>query len=188
MKMNMKEIYEREWPSDEEAIACKKLHVASLYRMLPEEVKLLEGFAIRDKALARIEQELWRLAGCPEDAEVSLISDENVECFDGEGMVLEERLPQGWVLVAHNLDDPIIKLYKGMQPIASWYASFRGVYQAGGYIIEGDRAFFATDIVLPDFKVNELIETTPRFLACAKIAKEGLLNDWAYIPKGKKAL
>ncbi len=49
---------------------------------------------------------------------------------------------EGWSLFA-NWDDFSLAFYKDGEPVAGMYASFRGVYQAAAYIVEGNQYLYA---------------------------------------------
>ncbi len=147
---------------------------------ISEEFKqLMEHYHDRDVALNRIMLEFWRKAGCPPDAEVVFIDDED------DTPPREKPLPEkGWALLINGWDDPVYELYLNREPIAAWYTSFRGVYQAGGYIVEGDRCFYASDCSM-DVGVpkNTLVEDTPKARICAEVARDSLLNQGIFEPE-----
>jgi len=82
---------------------------------------------------------------------------------------------KGLNLICIYPDDAIMALYKDGQPVAAFYASFRGCYQAGGYVVEGNREYFAHDAFKEEFggKQNTWHERTN---GCADVARDYLLK------------
>lgn len=83
---------------------------------------------------------------------------------------------KGLQLVGIQPDDPILMLFKDGEPIAAFYASYRGVYQAGGYVVSTGESFGANNFV------NEGTErTNDQWYVgggiCSQIAEEAALGQ-----------
>lgn len=78
---------------------------------------------------------------------------------------------EGLLMVCIQPDDPIMGLWQDGKPIAAFYASYRGIYQAGGYVATTGQQFFASDFA--EEPHNKWIE---RGATCADIAQDYLLN------------
>lgn len=89
-----------------------------------------------------------------------------------EGDVQNEGLPMGWVFVLNTPDDAILELYKDRKPLAAFYASYRGRYQAGAYIHEEGKFYYASD-ALDDGKKDIWFEQDS---ICGQIARDSLLK------------
>lgn len=78
----------------------------------------------------------------------------------------------GLVLLGWQPDDPILALYKDGQPIAAFYASYRGAYIAGGYVHQTGQEYLASN-----FHGDETDDTwLPGDNTCADIARDFLLK------------
>lgn len=94
----------------------------------------------------------------------------------------------GLVLIGIQPDDPILALFKDGEPVAAFYASYRGVYQAGGYVasdrvvdhrIKTDRHYFAHNMfAAEELPQNEWIEDYEA--VCSQIARDFLLGLRSY--------
>lgn len=89
----------------------------------------------------------------------------------------------GLVLIGVQPDDPILALYKDGEPVAAFYASYRGVYQAGAYVASGvnaGRHYFAHNMFEadPERPQDEWIEDYEA--GCSQIAQDFLLGRRTY--------
>lgn len=55
------------------------------------------------------------------------------------------RKGSGLVMIGVQPDDPIMGLFRDGTPLSAFYASFRGCYQAGAYVVKTDTHYFAHD-------------------------------------------
>lgn len=125
----------------------------------------------RDNAIDRLCLQLFsEFSGLPET--------EHINVFWPEDMrgVRNRARRKGAVLIGWQPDDPILALYKDGEPIAAFYASYRGMYQAGGYVAVTDKAYFAHNF-LPDSPQDTWEE---RGAVCSDIARSFLLFERTY--------
>lgn len=127
----------------------------------------------RDRALSRLLIQLFtEYSGLkPED---------QIKAFCLESREEQEALVNqgGLVMILCSPDDPIYGLFKDGKPVAAYYASFRGMYQAGGYVAETNKHYYAhnfrespQDVWLEDGKDIEGHDI------CSEIAEEFLFPE-----------
>lgn len=80
--------------------------------------------------IRKLERELWEKAGYKPEEPIDVQENEWT------------TNTSGWCLRVYT-DDLTEVLLKDGKPMAGFYASFRGVYQAGGYVVDGDQHWYA---------------------------------------------
>lgn len=108
-------------------------------------------------------------------------------------LINENRTKGGLLLIGWQPDDPIIALYRDGQPVSAFYASYRGVYQAGGYVMATNKHYFAHDFA-PEAEagpMNTWVDDGESSRGCSSIAEDFLKSqgmfDWAELEAGARA-
>lgn len=137
---------------------------------LPEEFKKIDLIDAdfeaeindRDSAIDRLCLELFAdKSGLPRDSVVKVVWPET-GYYDEENYRESVRLlrnakrRKGLWLIGWQMDDPILSLWKDGKPIAAFYASYRGVYQAGGYVVATDAHYSANNFANSDPADNDV--------------------------------
>jgi hypothetical protein len=93
----------------------------------------LKSVIERGRHLDRLEKELYEKAGVRDDEEITVFYDEWNPTNKGLELFV-------WT------DDFTTVLHRDGGAIAGMYVTFRGLYQAGGYIKEGEQRLYASDV------------------------------------------
>lgn len=83
------------------------------------------------------------------------------------------RKGSGLVMIGVQPDDPIMGLFRDGTPLAAFYASYRGAYQAGAYVVETDVHYFAHNAFVESF-AGPMNTWQERASVCGEIAQEFL--------------
>jgi hypothetical protein len=82
---------------------------------------------------------------------------------------------KGLVMVMIHPDDPVFMLYRDGTPISAFYASYRGVYQAGGFVVASGKSYFAHNAFTVEHAGAHNVWHEPGG-GCADIARDYLLD------------
>lgn len=114
-----------------------------------------------DDPIADLEADLYARAGVGPEDKIQVHYD----------LFLEEHKQQpGWLLWVYS-DDFQTVLFKDGKPMAGMYASFRGVYQAGGWLVNTKTELYANNF--REGPHNVWIDVTGKGWIDPEIAKDG---------------
>lgn len=148
-----------------------------------------DDYLDRNNAIDRLQTELFStMIGLTGDEQVRVVWPED-GWYDEESVRKAVRRlhyartkMKGLVLIGWQMDDPTMMLFEDGRPLAAFYASYRGMYQAGGFVHQRKNADGEWEVVDEEYFASDFAgEPHNTWIdgggGCANVARSYLLKN-----------